>query len=105
MSGIARAQLQERDNTHLKNDVTSAFEHAQHHHLHERQVPEKQVIHHAEEPGQEDKEHGLGYHHSNPESGSNLEKDGDIHVEALSRRVREDGEEKEDYSGEGTERL
>ena len=101
MAGMARAPIQHRKEMKLKNDASAAFEHAQHHHLHERQIQEKPVIHHAEEPGQEKDEHGLENHHDNVESGSSLEKDGEIHVEALDRRVREDGEKKEDVSGNG----
>ena len=101
MAGILRAPIQLKDKTNLQNGVTAAFEHAQHHHLHERQIQEKPVIHHAEEPGQGDQKHGVEYHHDNTESGSSLEKNGEIHVESLDRHVREDGEERDDFSGDG----
>ena len=84
--------------TKLKNDVASAFEHAQHHHLHERQLQEKPVIHPAEEPGQENQEHDEG----SVEDESNPEKDGEIHVEVSHRQARDDEEEKHGLSGDGS---
>lgn len=93
---LKRQATQHSDETKLKNDVAAAFEHAQHHHLHEGQLQEKPVIHHAEEPGQENKEHD----ESSIEDESNPEKDGEIHVEESDRHVREDDEEDEGYSGD-----
>ena len=93
--------VQQKDNKNLASDVKAAFEHAQHHHLHERQIQEKPVIHHAEESDKGNQDHGLDRHHDNTDSGSNLDKDGEIHLEGLDRRARDNQKENEDFSGEG----
>ncbi|KAL9959549.1 hypothetical protein ACROYT_G032880 [Oculina patagonica] len=98
MEGMSRQTAQQIEGTKLKNVVAAAFEHAQHHHLHERQLQEKPVIHHAEDPGQENKKHD----ESSIEDEGNPEKDGEIHVEVSDRHVRDDEEEKDGYSGDGS---
>lgn len=98
MPGVSRQTTQHSD-TKLKSDVASAFEHAQHHHLHERQLPEKRVNHHAEESGQEIKKRD----ESNIEDEDSPEREGEIYVEVSERHIEDDEEEKDGYnSGDGS---
>ena len=101
MGRMLENSVQHQDNKNLASDATAAFEHAQHHHLHERQIQEKPVIHHVEESDQGGQDHGLDRHHDNTDSGSDLEKEGEIH---LDRRVRDNHKKGEDSSGDGKQR-
>lgn len=98
MASTSKQAAQQNDETKLKHDVAAAFEHAQHHHLHESELQEKPVIHHAKEPGQENEKHD----ENSIEDESRFEKDGEIHVEVSDRLVRNEGVEKESYSGGGS---
>ena len=93
LAAMVRRAVPHSDEEKLKNNAATAFEHAQKHHLHERQLQEKPIIHHAEEPGQENEEHdGSGI-----EDESGPERDREINVEV---EEEEDGEQEADHSGD-----
>ena len=95
MAGISRREVQHNDKTKLNHDEAAAFEHAQNHQPHEPRIQEKTVIHHDDESGQENERHGG----DGIENESHSEKDGEIDVELSDRHERDDGAEKESYSG------
>ena len=97
MAGVSRQTARQSD-TKLKRDVAAAFEHAQHHHLHERQLQEKPVIHHAEEPGQVNEKRD----ENSLEDEDSPDRDGETHVEVSARHMGDDEGEKDGYSGDGS---
>ena len=78
IAGTSKKVAQQNDETELNRDVAAAFEHAQYQDPQKRQIQEKPVIHHAKEPSLEN----------------------EIHVEVLDRHKRDEGAEREFFSGE-----
>ena len=96
-AGISRREVQHNDKTKpYHHDEAAAFEHAQNHQPREPRIQEKTVIHHDDESGQENERHGG----DGIENESHSEKDGEIDVELSDRHERDDGAEKESYSGD-----
>ena len=96
IAGTSKKATQQNDKTELTHDASTAFEHAQHHHPHKRPIQEKRVFHHAKEPGLEKEEHDK----KSIENERLSEKDGQIHVKLTDRLRRDEGTEKESYSGD-----
>ena len=96
ITGSSKRAAQQNNETKLNRDVAAAFEHAQHHHTHERQIQEKPGIHHAKEPGLGNENHNK----NSIENERHSEKDREIHVKVSDRLERDEGEEKERYSGD-----
>ena len=96
MMGSSKKAAQQSDETELNRDLSAAFEHAQNHHAHERQIQEKPGIHHAKEPGLGNENHN----ENSIENESHSEKDGEIHTKVSDRLERDEGAEKERYSGD-----
>ena len=78
IAGKSKKVAQQNDETELNHDVAAAFEHAEYQDPHKRQIQEKPVIRHAKEPGLEN----------------------EIHVEVSGRHKRDQGAEREFFSGD-----
>ena len=101
MEAMVRRPFQREDKITDRDNVAAAFEHKQHHHLHERQITGKSVIHHVEEP---DRIQEKGPMHDGDRKYDTL-KDAEIHqhIKASRAHVTEDGDEKEDTKESGEE--